>query len=122
MSKSENIIYFFSALGFFSGLIFSIINFSQPEEILLCTFAITLVFYALIHTILMSFSSSNHSHKEVFNIRDHEVIEAYFTDELDRKEQLMDRLLGSIHAMNQQYENLMKGTMQSHESHHKQSA
>jgi len=45
MVKSENFIYFFTISGFFIGLAFSILNFSEPEEILFYTLEITLVFY-----------------------------------------------------------------------------
>lgn len=55
MVKSENFIYFFTTCGFFIGLMFSILNFSEPEEILFYTLEITLVFYLIIHVAVISF-------------------------------------------------------------------
>ncbi len=122
MVKSENFIYFFTICGFFIGLIFSILNFDEPEQILFYTLEITLVFYLIIHVAVMNFFDFNRIGKTVFNKQDHENIGDYFIQELDAREKVMDTLLGSIEQMNQKYEKIMKGQTNSDESTHKQAA
>lgn len=122
MVKSENFIYFFTISGFFIGLIFSILNFSQAEEILFYTLEITLVFYLIIHVAVMNFFDLSRIGKTVFNKQDHESISEYFIQELDSREKVMDNLLNSLDTMNQHYEKIMKGSTQSDESYDKQAA
>ena len=122
MVKSENFIYFFTICGFFIGLVFSILNFNEPEEILFYTLEITLAFYLIIHVAVMNFFDMDSIGKMVFNKQDHESIGEYFIQELDAREKVMDSLLGSLETMNQQYEKLMKGPTQSDESYDKQAA
>ncbi len=92
MAKSENFISFFTGLGFFVGLTFSIINFSQPEDILFYTLEITLVFYLLIHIVVMGFLDIKPHGKEIFDKQAHEAIGEYFTQELEDKEKVIDYL------------------------------
>lgn len=122
MVKSENFIYFFTISGFFIGLIFSILNFSQAEEILFYTLEITLVFYLIIHVAVMNFFDLNRIGKMVFNKQEHESIGEFFIQELEAREKVMDNLLSSIETMNQHYEKIMKGSTQSDESYGKQAA
>ena len=122
MVKSENFIYFFTICGFFIGLIFSILNFDEPEHILFYTLEITLVFYLIIHVAVMNFFDFSRMGKTVFNKQDHESIGDYFIQELDSREKVMETLLGSIDSMNQKYEKIMKGQTQSDESFGKQAA
>lgn len=122
MVKSENFIYFFTICGFFIGLIFSILNFNEPEEILFYTLEITLAFYLIIHVAVMNFFDLDRIGKMVFNKQDHESIGDFFIQELDAREKVMDSLLNSLETMNQQYEKLMKGPTQSDEPYDKQAA
>lgn len=122
MVKSENFIYFFTISGFFIGLMFSILNFSEPEEILFYTLEITLVFYLIIHVAVMNFFDLDRIGKMVFNKQEHESIGEYFIQELDSREKVMDTLLSSLEMMNQNYEKIMKGPAQSDESYGKQAA
>ncbi len=122
MVKSENFIYFFTISGFFIGLIFSILNFSQAEEILFYTLEITLVFYLIIHVAVMNFFDLDKIGKTVFNKVEHENIGEYFIQELESREKVMDNLLNSLETMNQHYEKIMKGSTQSDESYGKQAA
>ncbi len=122
MAKSENFISFFTGLGFFVGLTFSIINFSQPEDILFYTLEITLVFYLLIHIAVMGFLDIKPHGKEIFDKQAHEAIGEYFTQELEDKEKVIDYLLKSFEQINQNTETRMKGSTHHHESYDKQSA
>ena len=122
MVKSENFIYFFTICGFFIGLVFSIFNFSEPEDILFYTLEITLVFYLIIHVAVISFFDFNRIGKMVFDKQNHESVGDYFIQELDSREKVIDSLLGSIDMMNQQYEKFMKGPTQSNEPYDKQAA
>ena len=114
MVKSENFIYFFTICGFFIGLMFSILNFSEPEEILFYTLEITLFFYLIIHVAVMNFFD--------FDKKDHENISDYFIQELENREKVMDNLLASIDSMNQHYDKIMKGSTESNESYIKKAA
>ncbi len=122
MVKSENFIYFFTVCGFFVGIIFSIINFLEPEEILFYTLGITLAFYLIIHIAIINFFDFEKIKTFVFNKKDHESIGDYFISELESREKVMDSLLASIDSMNQHYEMLMKGPIQSNDSYNKKAA
>ena len=122
MVKSENFIYFFTISGFFIGLMFSILNFPEPENILFYTFEITLFFYLIIHIAVMNFFDFNRIGKLIFNKKDHENISEYFIQELDAREKVMESLLVSIDNMNQKYEKIMKGSVEIDESHDKKAA
>ncbi|MBV5278216.1 MAG: hypothetical protein J0647_04145 [Campylobacteraceae bacterium] len=122
MVKSENFIYFFTICGFFIGLMFSILNFSEAENILFYTFEITLFFYLTIHVAVMNFFDFNRIGKLIFNKKEHESISEYFIQELDAREKVMEGLLVSIDNMNQKYEKIMKGSIEIDESHDKKAA
>ena len=122
MVKSENFIYFFTVCGFFIGLMFSILNFSEAENILFYTFEITLFFYLTIHIAVMNFFDFNRIGKLVFNKVEHENISEYFIHELDSREKVMESLLVSIDNMNQKYDKMTKGSTQSDEPHNQKAA
>ena len=122
MVKSENFIYFFTICGFFIGLVFSILNFEEPEEMLFYTLEITLFFYLIIHVAVMNFFDFSRIGKTVFNKQEHENIGDYFIQELESREKVMDALLGSIESMNQKYEKIMKGQTNTDESYGSQAA
>ncbi|MBN1839880.1 MAG: hypothetical protein JW802_07560 [Campylobacterales bacterium] len=122
MVKSENFIYFFTTCGFFIGLMFSILNFSEPEEILFYTLEITLVFYLIIHVAVISFFDFDKIATFIFDKKDHENIGDYFIQELESREKVMDNLLASLDNMNQQYEKFMKGSTDSNESYGQKAA
>jgi len=122
MVKSDNFIYFFTISGFFIGLVFSILNFSEPEEILFYTLEITLAFYLIIHLAIMNFFDLERMSTFIFNKKEHENISDYFIHELETREKVMENLLGSIETMNNQYEKLMKGSTESNESYVKKAA
>ncbi|MDD3344675.1 MAG: hypothetical protein PHR87_14015 [Sulfurospirillaceae bacterium] len=122
MVSSENFIYFFTICGFFIGLIFSVLNFSEPENILFYTLEITLVFYLIIHVAVMNFFDFERVGRFVFNKQDHEQIGDYFISELESREKVIDGLLSSLDIMNQQYEKIMKGSPEINESHSQKAA
>jgi hypothetical protein len=109
--RPENFIYFFTVCGFFIGLIFSVINFIQPEDIILYTAAITLFFYLFIHVVVMNFVDIRRFGLELFNKKEYEEVSEYFVSELDVREKKMDSLLLSIEKMNEGYEKLTKGSL-----------
>ncbi|ACZ11332.1 hypothetical protein [Sulfurospirillum deleyianum] len=122
MVKAENFIYFFTICGFFIGLMFSILNFSEAEEILFYTLEITLVFYLIIHVAVINFFDFDKIATFIFNKKEHENIGDYFIQELESREKVMDNLLASLDNMNQQYEKFMKGSMESNESYGQKAA
>jgi hypothetical protein len=101
---------------------FSVLNFTEPEEILFYTLEITLVFYLIIHVAVMNFFDFDRLSTFIFDKKDHESIGDYFIQELENREKVMDSLLASIDNMNQHYDKIMKGSMESNESYSKKAA
>ena len=60
--------------------------------------------------------------KVIFDKKDHENIGDFFIQELENREKVMDSLLASIDNMNQRYDKIMKGSMESNESYSKKAA
>lgn len=104
MVSPNNFIYFFTVCGFFIGLIFTIINFSMPEDIILYTAEITLFFYLFIHIAIMNFIDIKRFGVSLFNKKEYEEVSEYFISELDSREKRMDSLLLEVEKMNIKYE------------------
>jgi len=104
MMSPNNFIYFFTVCGFFIGLIFTVLNFSLPEDILLYTAEITLFFYLFIHVVIMNFIDVRRFGSSLFNKKEYEEVSEYFVTELDGREKRMDSLLLEVDKMNKQYE------------------
>lgn len=111
MIRPENFIYFFTVCGFFIGLMFSIINFNQPENIVLYTAEITLFFYLFIHIVIMNFVDIRKFGDTIFNKKEYEEVSEYFISELDVREKKMDNILLNIEKMNEKYEKSIKGSI-----------
>ena len=103
-TSPNNFIYFFTVCGFFIGLIFTIINFSMPEDIILYTVAITLFFYLFIHVAIMNFIDIKPFEVSLFDKKEHEEVSEYFISELDLREKRMDTLLLEVKKMNIKHE------------------
>lgn len=104
MISPNNFIYFFTVCGFFIGLIFTILNFSLPEDIILYTAEITLFFYLFIHIAIMNFVDIKRFGVSLFNKKEYEEVSEYFVSELDGREKRMDALLLEVEKMNIKYE------------------
>ena len=100
----NNFIYFFTVCGFFIGLIFTIINFTMPEDIILYTAEITLFFYLFIHVVIMNFVDIKRFGVSLFNKKEYEEVSEYFISELDFREKRMDALLLEVEKMNIKHE------------------
>ncbi len=103
MLQTENFIYFFTVCGFFIGLMFSILNFSAPEEILLYSGGITLFFYLFVHVVAINFVDFSKFGKMIFDKKEHEEISDYFIRELDMRENRLDSMLLVLDKMNKSY-------------------
>ncbi|WP_331775340.1 hypothetical protein [Sulfurospirillum sp. 1612] len=101
--QTENYIYFFTSCGFFIGLMFSLLNFSGPWDILLYSGAITLFFYLFIHIVVINFMDLSKLNNLMFNKKEHEEISEYFIKELDFRESKLDAILSDIEKMNRAY-------------------
>jgi len=99
----SNFIYFFTVCGFFIGLMFSILNFRLPEDMLFYTMSITLFFYLFIHVIIMNFIDVKQFGIKLFNKKEYEDVSEYFVGELDNREKKMDSLLLEVEKMNKKY-------------------
>jgi len=114
--RPENFIYFFTACGFFVGLIFSVINFIQPEDILVYTGLVTLFFYLFIHIVIMNFVDIQRFGKAFFNKDEYEEISEYFVSELDSREKRMDAILLEVDKMNKEHNELFKKSAEKNET------
>ncbi len=103
--QPENFIYFFTVCGFFIGFIFSILSFSQPEDILLYTIEITLFFYLFIHVVIMNFVDIKRFGKSLFKKDEYEEVSDFFVSELDIREKRLDGLLLERDKNNQEHKN-----------------
>ncbi len=115
--RIENFIYFFTISGFFIGLIFSIINFNAPENILFYTLLITLFFYLLIHLIVANTLDIKNISKKIFNKEKYEEVSDYFIYELENREEKINLLVGamedfSINKSKKQKRNINDNTSQ----------
>lgn len=119
MLRSENFIYFFTVSGFFIGLIFSILNFSTPEDILIYTGVVTFSFYIFIHIVVMNFVDIKRFGVGLFNKKEHENVNEYFITELDSREKAMDNLLLELEKMNFKYEKSLHNSSEQKGSEHK---
>jgi len=118
----NNFIYFFTVSGFFIGLIFTIINFSMPEDIILYTAEITLFFYLFIHVVIMNFIDIKRFGISLFNKKEYEEVSEYFIAELDIREKRMDSLLLEVEKMNIKYEQESKHEKKLEVNAHKKAA
>lgn len=91
--RPENMIYFLTACGFFIGLMFCIINMSEPIDIILYTLEITLFFYLLSHVSVMNFTDSGNNTQKFFRKQEFEDVSEYFINEIENRENRMDVLL-----------------------------
>jgi len=122
MVSPNNFIYFFTVSGFFIGLIFTIINFSMPEDIILYTAEITLFFYLFIHVVIMNFVDIKRFGVSLFNKKEYEEVSEYFVSELDVREKRMDALLLEVEKMNIKYELESKNEKELEANAHKKAA
>ncbi|MCF6172552.1 MAG: hypothetical protein L3J44_02020 [Campylobacteraceae bacterium] len=103
MLQTENFIYFFTVCGFFIGVIFSVLNFSSPYDILMYSGAITLFFYLFVHIVAINFVDYSRIGKMMFNKKEYEEISDYFVKELDFREDRLDILLLELDKINKKY-------------------
>lgn len=122
MVSPNNFIYFFTVSGFFIGMIFTIINFSMPEDIILYTAEITLFFYLFIHVVIMNFVDIKKFGASLFNKKEYEEVSEYFISELDSREKRMDALLLEVEKMNIKYEQESKNEKELEVNAHKKAA
>ncbi len=103
MLQTENFIYFFTVCGFFIGVIFSVLNFSAPADILMYSGAITLFFYLFVHIAAINFVDYSRIGKMMFNKKEYEEISDYFIKELDVREDKLDSMLLELDRINKIY-------------------
>jgi len=92
--------------GFFIGLIFSILNFNAPGDILFYSCAVTLFFYLFVHVIAINFVDFSRFSKMIFDKKEHEEISDYFIKELDIREKRLDRMLLELERNNNNYKKI----------------
>lgn len=102
--RPENFVYFFTVCGFFIGMVFSILNFSAAENILLYTLEITLFFYLLVHVVLTYFVDVGNLSRTLFDKEKYEEVADFFIYEIEDRERKINSLLGVFGAMNKKHE------------------
>ena len=103
MLQTENFIYFFTVCGFFIGVVFSVLNFSNAGDILFYSGGITLFFYLFIHIVAINFVDYSRMGKMMFDKKEYEEISDYFIKELDTRENRMDSMLLELDRINKKY-------------------
>ena len=103
MLQTENFIYFFTVCGFFIGVVFSVLNFSNAGDILFYSGGITLFFYLFIHIVAINFVDYSRMGKMMFDKKEYEEISDYFIKELDTRENKMDAMLLELDRINKKY-------------------
>jgi len=101
--QTENFIYFFTVCGFFIGVVFSVLNFSNAGDILFYSGGITLFFYLFIHIVAINFVDYSRMGKMMFDKKEYEEISDYFIKELDTRENKMDAMLLELDRINKKY-------------------
>jgi len=101
--QTENFIYFFTVCGFFIGVVFSVLNFSNAGDILFYSGGITLFFYLFIHIVAINFVDYSRMGKMMFDKKEYEEISDYFIKELDTRENRMDAMLLELDRINKKY-------------------
>jgi len=116
--RVENFIYFFTICGFFIGLVFSIINFNEPEYILFYTGIITLFFYLLIHVVIANFLDIKTLSKNIFNKEKYEEVSDYFIYEMEVREKKINSLVSVLENIQSQ-ESANKNKKEKHDNYDK---
>ncbi len=94
--RSENFVAFFTASGFFIGIIFSILKFDSPMDVVFYTIAITLFFYLFVHFVLIYFIKTMNISAASFDKNEHEQIVNIQIDEIKTRENKITDMLKSI--------------------------
>ena len=102
--SAQNFISLSMVTGFFFGVIFSILNFTDPVSIVVVTILVTFLFHMMI-VFAMSFylqtyvTKDRYFHKDLFESSSEDI-----TDQLNLSEKEIDRILYSIHKVRTQIE------------------
>ncbi|ASM34798.1 Motility integral membrane protein [Campylobacter sputorum subsp. bubulus] len=95
--KADNFIAFFTACGFFIGVMFVIIKIQDPVEIVVYTLLITFFFYLVIHLAIMNYIKvSKQTFNIFFNKEKHEEINERLIAELSMRERKMENILSKL--------------------------
>ena len=94
--RSENYVAFFTVMGFFIGLIFSIVKADTITDIFVYTLSITLFFHMFIHVVLVLFINAEEIFTISFDKASHESFANEQVSELKEREDQITTLLKSI--------------------------
>lgn len=94
--KADNYIAFFTACGFFLGLISAIFKFDDPFMIITFTLLSTFVFYILIHVIIINFVDAKKLGCKNFDKQLYEITTNYIISELEAREARMSKIIESV--------------------------
>lgn len=91
--RTDHFIAFFTVCGFFIGLMFVVLNVSQPMEILGYTMISTLFFYLIIHVAIMNYIDAGRLSESFFDKEKNEEVNNYLLSELSIREKRMQNLI-----------------------------
>ena len=86
----DNFVHFFTAQGFFVGVVFGILKSSSADALLVYTLLITLFFYLLSHVIIALYYKTMTTKSYSFAKDVHEKSLDMFVKEINKREKLID--------------------------------
>ncbi len=88
--RGSNFVYFLTVLGFFTGIVFGILQSDSPENFLGMVILITLFFYLFAHLCVGFFFQSLGIKAHAFPKKAHEHNLDFFVREINKREQFID--------------------------------
>lgn len=99
--RAENFIAFFTACGFFIGIVFSMFKSSTAVEMLMFALLVTFFFYLISHIIIMNYIDTQRYAKNLFDKVRHEGVGDKLIGELAVREKRMDNLMAQVAVENE---------------------
>jgi len=101
--RSTNFVAFLTVQGFFIGLVFSILKARNAEDILVYTLLITAFFYLFSHFIISFFIRYSPVRQENFPKMRHESDLDYYSNEISKREKVIDSAHEFLEALDKKY-------------------
>ncbi|KAA6227173.1 MULTISPECIES: hypothetical protein [unclassified Campylobacter] len=117
--RPENYVAFFTACGFFVGIIFSVASLDDAFDILMFTLFITFMFYVFVHISIMNFVDMKRISGRIFDKHDYEKTNNSIINDLVLREKRMDIILEKL---NEEREELKKNELRERRKNAKRNA
>ena len=101
--RSTNFVAFLTVQGFFIGFVFSILKAQNAEDVLAYTLLITGFFYLFSHFIISFFIRYSPVRQEHFPKLRHELDLDYYSNEISKREKVIDSAHEFLEALDKKY-------------------